>query len=121
VRAADIPTDSTEDLPLVWIGIPQARNPQDVVEDERARTGVDMETIRKKMRRPDLVKKMAVVAVDDSDETVYLRFSRWTFPKFEKPLWDLKLGKDIVLVRGKRLSMVMGRNVQVEQMWVIET
>lgn len=119
-RANEIPTDAEKDLPLVWIGIPQSRNPQDVVEDERARTGEDMESIKKRMKRPDLVKKMAVVAVDDSDETVYLRFSRWNFPKFEKRLWDLQLGKDVVLVRGKRLSMVMGRNVQVEEMWVFK-
>jgi DNA polymerase-3 subunit alpha len=120
VRASEIPTDATRNLPLVWIGVPQSRNPQDIVEDERARTGMEMEEIEKTMKRPDLRKKMAVVAVDDSDETVYLRFSRWTFPKFEKALWNLELGKDVVLVKGKRLSMVMGRNVQVEQMWIFK-
>lgn len=119
-RANEIPTDATKDLPLTWIGIPTARNPQDIVEDERARTGEDFEVIRKRLKSPNLVKKMAVVAIDDSDETVYLRFSRFVFPRFEKALWDMKLNHDIVIVRGKRLSMVMGRNVQVESMWVID-
>lgn len=119
-KANEIPTDAKQDLPLVWVGIPIARNPQDIVEDERARTGEDFETIRSRLKSPDLVKKMAVVAIDDSDETVYLRYSRFKFPMFQQALWAMRLDHDVVVVRGKRLSMVMGRNVQVEAMWVID-
>jgi DNA polymerase-3 subunit alpha len=119
-KASEIPTDAKKDLELVWVGIPTARNPQDIVEDERARTGEDFDTIRKRLKRPDLVKKMAVVAIDDSDETVYLRFSRFDFPRFQEALWDMKLNHDVVVVYGKRLSMVMGRNVQVKKMMIVD-
>lgn len=120
-KATEIPTDAQRNLPLVWVGIPKARNPQDVLEDERARSGDDIDVCRKRMglKVGDPVKKMAVVAVDDTDESVYLRFSRRDFPRFEKALWSMKLNTDVVLVRGERLSMVMGRNIQVKQMWVI--
>lgn len=121
-RAADIPTDAKRDLRLVFIGIPVHRNPQDVLEDERARTGLDIEECRKrlKIKEGDNVKKMAVVAIDDSDETVYLRFPRRTFLSFEKALWKMDLEHDVVLVKGKRLSKVMGRNIIVEDLWVID-
>jgi hypothetical protein len=116
-RADEIPTDGV-DFKCIWLGIPRMRNPQDVVEDERARTGEDFEVIRKRMTRPDLVKKMAVECIDDSDRTVFLRFSRFKFPKFERALWDMKLGEDMILVRGTKKGG-FGTSVHVEQMWII--
>lgn len=117
-RADEIPTDGV-DFKCVWVGIPRMRNPQDVVEDERARSGEDFATIRKRMKRPDLVKKMAVECIDDSDRTVFLRFSRFSFPEFEKALWSMKLGHDMILVRGTKRGG-FGTSVHVENMWVIE-
>ena len=116
-KANEIPTDGV-DFKCVWIGIPRYRNPQDVVEDERARTGEDFETIRKRMTRPDLVKKMAVECIDDSDHTVFLRFSRFIFPKFERALWNMKLNEDMVLIYGTKRGG-FGTSVHVENMWVI--
>lgn len=117
-RADEIPTDGV-DFKCVWVGIPRMRNPQDVVEDERARTGESFEVIRSRMKRPDLVKKMAVECIDDSDRTVFLRFSRFTFPTYEKALWQMQLNKDIILVRGVKRGG-FGTSVHVENMWVIE-
>jgi DNA polymerase-3 subunit alpha len=117
-QASEIPTDGV-DFRCIWLGIPRMRNPQDVVEDERARSGEDLETIRKRMSRPDLVKKMAVECIDDSDRTVFLRFSRFKFPEFEKALWNMRLGKDMILVRGVKRGG-FGTSVHVENMWVIE-
>jgi hypothetical protein len=117
-RSVDIPTDA-KNLKVTYIGIPNMRNPQDVVEDERARTGLEIEEIIKTMDRPDLVKKMAVQCYDDSDKTVYLRFSRYKFPKFEKGLWMLDLDHDVVLIRGTKRGG-FGTSIHVEKMWVID-
>jgi DNA polymerase-3 subunit alpha len=117
-RADEIPTDG-RDLKVIWVGIPRHRNPQDVIEDERARTGEDFATIRARMKRPDLVKKMAVECIDDSDRTVFLRFSRFIFPEFEKALWNMKLGEDMLLVYGTKKTG-FGMGIHVENMWVIE-
>lgn len=117
-RAVDIPTDA-KNLRVTYLGIPNFRNPQDVVEDERARTGRDYEEIKATMDRPDLIKKMAMQCYDDSDKTVYLRFSRFRFPQFEKGLWSIDLNHDVVLVRGVKRGG-FGTSVHVEKMWIID-
>ena len=117
-RGIDIPTDA-KNLKVVYMGIPNFRNPQDVVEDERARTGQTYEEIIAKMDRPDLVKKMAMQCFDDSDKTVYLRFSRYKFPLFERGLWKIELNHDLVLVRGVKRGG-FGTSVHVTNMWVID-
>ncbi len=116
-RAIDIPTDA-KNLRVKYLGIPNMRNPQDVVEDERARTGQSYEEIIATMDRPDLVKKMAMQCYDDSDHTVYLRFSRYKFPQFERGLWSIDLNHDVVLVVGKKRGG-FGTSVHVEKMWII--
>lgn len=117
-RAIDIPTDASN-LRVVYVGIPNFRNPQDVVEDERARTGKDYDEIIATMDRPDLVKKMAMQCYDDSDKTVYLRFSRYKFPQFEKGLWKIDLDHDVVLIVGKKRGG-FGTSIHVERMWIID-
>jgi DNA polymerase-3 subunit alpha len=117
-RGLDIPTDATN-LRVIYLGIPNFRNPQDVVEDERARTGKDYAEIIANMDRPDLVKKMAMQCYDDTDKTVYLRFSRYKFPMFEKGLWSIDLDHDVVLIIGKKRGG-FGTSIHVENMWVID-
>jgi DNA polymerase-3 subunit alpha len=117
-RAIDIPTDA-KNLRVCYLGIPNMRNPQDVVEDERARTGKSYEEIIATMDRPDLVKKMAMQCYDDSDHTVYLRFSRYKFPRFERGLWSIDLNHDVVLVKGTKRGG-FGTSVHVENLWVID-
>jgi DNA polymerase-3 subunit alpha len=117
-RSVDIPTDA-KNLKVTYIGIPNFRNPQDVVEDERARTGKDYDEILATMDRPDLVKKMAMQCYDDSDKTVYLRFSRFKFPRFEKGLWSIDLDHDVVLIRGVKRGG-FGTSIHVEKMWIID-
>lgn len=117
-KGIEIPTDA-QNLRVTYVGIPNMRNPQDVAEDERARTGKDIETILATMERPDLIKKMAMQCFDDSDRTVYLRFTRFKFPKFEKGLWSIDLNHDVVLVRGIKRGG-FGTSVHVDSMWIID-
>lgn len=116
-KADEIPTGS-ETVPVIFLGIPMTRDPRDVIEDERASTGEDYQVIKARMTRPDLNKRMTVHAIDDTDHTVFVRFNRYDFPKFEKALWDMKLGEDVILVQGlKRAGF--GTSVYVKHMWVI--
>jgi DNA polymerase-3 subunit alpha len=115
-RGADIPTGGTT-RNVVYIGIPTKRDARDMVEDERARTGDSIEEIRKKLKGP--VKKMYVTAIDDSDTTVFLRFSRYKYPKFQRALHSMDLGRDVILVKGTKREG-FGTSIYVEQMWVIE-
>lgn len=117
-KGAEIPTDA-DNLPVVYVGIPYKRNPQDVIEDERARTGDDYDVIVKRMKDPHLSKKMVITCMDDSDTHVYVRFWRQSFPKFEKAAWSINLDHDVLVVQGvKRRGF--GTGIHVKRMWVID-
>lgn len=117
-KGAEIPTDA-ENLRVVYVGIPFKRNPQDVIEDERARTGDDYETIRKRMKDPHLSKKMVLTCMDDSDNLVFVRFWRQSFPKFEKAAWSINLGHDVIVVDGVKKGG-FGTGVHVRKLWVVD-
>jgi DNA polymerase-3 subunit alpha len=117
-KGAEIPTDA-DNLPVVYVGMPYHRNPQDVIEDERARTGDDYETIIKRMKDPHLSKKMVITCMDDSDTHVYVRFWRQSFPKFEKAAWSIALDHDVIVVQGRKRKG-FGTGIHVNRLWVID-
>lgn len=115
---AGIPTD--KDLKhVVYVGIPVSRNPQDVIEDERARTGDDLDVIKARMKDPHLSKKMVITCMDDSDTNVYVRFWRQSFPKFEKAAWSIQLDHDVIIVQGVKRGG-FGTGIHVKKLWVID-
>lgn len=116
-RADEIPTDGRKRR-IVFVGLPTLRDSRDVIEDERGQTGEDYDTIRARMKRPDLVKRMVVHALDESDATVYLRWNRFTFPQFEDALWRMRLDHDVILVRGEKRPG-FGTSIYVEDAWII--
>lgn len=116
-RANTIPTNKKY-VDVVWLGVPTSRDPRDVIEDERGRTGETVEEILARFKDPHLTKRMVVQALDETDEPVFLRWNRWDFPTFEKAIWDLRLDHDVVLVRGvKRRGF--GTSINVKKMWVL--
>ena len=117
-RGAEIPTDATN-LPVTYIGIPRKRNPQDVIEDERARTGKSMAEVTATIKDPHLSKKMTLECFDDSDVLVYVRFSRWDFPRFEKELWDMAMDHDVIIVKGVK-KRGFGTGIHVKAAWCID-
>jgi competence ComEA-like helix-hairpin-helix protein len=117
-RGGEIPTDA-DNLSVVYVGIPYKRNPQDVIEDERARTGDDVDVIIKRMKDPHLSKKMVITCMDDTDTHVYVRFWRQSFPKFEKAAWSINLDHDVIIVKGKKRKG-FGTGIHVEKLWVLD-
>jgi DNA polymerase-3 subunit alpha len=117
-RGAEIPTDQG-DVAVTYIGIPQKRNPQDVIEDERARTGKSMAEVTAEIKRPDLSKKMTVECFDDTDVLVYVRFGRYDFPRFEKALWNMRLNHDVLIVKGMKRKG-FGTGIHVKAAWCID-
>lgn len=117
-KGAEIPTD--QDLQrVVYIGIPFKRNPQDVIEDERARTGDDLDVVRARLKDPHLSKKMVITCMDDSDTNVYVRFWRQSFPKFEKAAWSINLDHDVIIVEGVKRGG-FGTGIHVRKLWVVD-
>lgn len=103
---------------VIWVGIIKAREYQNAAENERSRTGDEMEDILKRMKRPDLQDYCVLRCYDEDDEDVYLRTTRYTFPQHRALLESVDVGRDIVVVRGRK-SPGFGTSVFVDEMWII--
>ena len=121
-----VPTHTSDTLPkkgthqVCWVGIPVTREYKDLIEDERARTGLSVEEILAKVKDPELKKSCTLKCMDDGDEEVYLRFDRWHFPKFAQKLESIRLGgADAVIVQGRKREG-FGVFIQTNEMWAVE-
>ena len=108
----EIPRDA-DNLFVCWMGIPKTREYKDYIEDERARSGKEIDVILAEMEHPDLVKSCVIKCYDDGDEEVYLRFNRFRYPQFQDQLERLHIdGSQVVIAAGiKRRGF--GINIQV--------
>lgn len=104
-----IPTHTSDEIGrhdnipgIVWMGMVKAKNYQDYVENQRTRTGDEVEDILARTKDPHLLTSCVLRAYDDGDEDVYLRFNRWQFPAFKETLEDLEPDRDVVIVIGNK-------------------
>lgn len=120
------PTHTSDTLPrngkheVIWVGIPMVREYKDLIEDERARSGKETNEILAEVKDPHLLKSCVLKCMDDGDEEVYIRFSRWVFPSFASKIESLSLGgRDAVIVKGiKREGF--GVSIQAREFWGVE-
>jgi DNA polymerase III subunit alpha len=103
---------------VVWIGIVRERLYQNAVENERSRSGEEVDDILAKMKQPELQDYCTLRCFDNSDEDVYIRTTRFSFPKFRRKLETIDVGTDLVVVKGKK-SPGFGTSVYVDDIWVI--
>jgi hypothetical protein len=104
---------------IVYMGIVRAREYQNAAENERSRTGDEHDVILKRMKRPDLQDYCVLRCYDDGSEEVYIRTTRYSFPKFRKILESVTVGSDIVVVRGRK-SPGFGTSVFADEIYVID-
>lgn len=105
-----------------FLGLVVERNYQDVVENKRSRTGLAVEEIIKDLKHPHLTTAIIIRAFDEGDEDVYLRFNRFTYPKMKAMIDGIRVGHDLLLIRGFKSNRVsaVGISVQVDWMTVID-
>lgn len=103
---------------VCWIGVAKSIEYKDLVEDQRARYGKTEEEVMADNKDPHLRKWASVIAYDDGDEEVFLRFDRWNFPKFEKGLTGLRVDADVLLVLGTK-KHGFGSSLKVQRMMII--
>lgn len=109
-----------DDYPrVVWWGVVRLAEYKDLLEDERARTGKEIEDIKKTLRAPDKVKSCTLHCYDAGDEDVYLRFNRWKFPRFRSQLAQIRPDQDVVVAIGRKRAG-FGVSIQVERLFVID-
>jgi DNA polymerase-3 subunit alpha len=103
-----------------WMGFVKLKEYKDFIEDERARSGMSYEEIRRTVRRPDLPTSCVLHCYDDGDEDVYVRVTRWDYPKYAKILQSLRLGQDVVYVEAMRSVRGVFPNLLMRKMVIID-
>lgn len=112
--------DAKADETIVWLGMAKLKEYKDVFEDERSRTGDTLEDIRKRIKRPDLATSCVLHAYDDSGEDVYVRITRYDFPKFKRALEELRENIDVLWVLARKSSGGFGASIYVKNLIVID-
>ena len=121
-----LPTHASDDLDpqdevarVVWWGQVRLIEYKDLLEDERAKTGDEIEDIKRRIQGSDKVKSCTLHCYDAGDEDVYLRFNRWKFPRFARQLASIRPDHDIVVAIGRKRSG-FGVSLQVEKLFVVD-
>jgi DNA polymerase-3 subunit alpha len=104
---------------VVYCGLVRGRDYKDIIEDQRARSGREVDEIRRDIKRPDLAKFATLRCYDTGEEDVYLRFNRFHFPRFKAQIDAITVGEDAVVVVGRE-SKGFGAAIAVDHLWVIE-
>ena len=105
---------------VVWVGMVKFKEYKDAIEDERARSGKSLEEIKQEMKRPDLASNCVLHAYDDSGEDVYVRITRFDFPKFRKALENTRENKDVIWVLARKSNGGFGASIYVKNLIVID-
>lgn len=104
---------------VIWWGVVRHIEYKDLLEDERAKTGEELDEIRARIKAPDKVKSCTLHGYDAGDEEVYLRFNRWHFPKFKAQLAGIRPDVDIVIAIGSKRK-TFGTSIQVKRLFVVD-
>ena len=128
--SSDLPYERGEDIEVVWLGAVHTRNLRDLFEFNQAkgkrldlsdpnRPLIEKDGQMVPIRDPKLNEWMVMVGDDESDQ-VGLLCDRWKYPKFRDQLWDMQLGRDLLLVRGVKPHWMPTRQISISEMWVID-
>lgn len=118
-RSDDILDAAGDDI-VCWVGMVKLKEYKDVFEDERARTGDSPEDIRKRIKRPDLPTSCVLHSYDDGGEDVYVRVTRYDYPRFKQGLAALKENEDVIHVIARKSKGGFGASLYVKHLVVID-
>ena len=121
--AQDLPYEKGEDIEVIWLGVIHTRNERDLFEFNQAKGAeLDMERMTiggKPIKDPHLDKWVVMVGDDETDQ-VGLRVDRWRYPRLREAVWRIRLGKDLVLVRGVKPGWMPTRQINISELWIID-
>ena len=105
---------------VVWTGLVRLKEFKDYIEDERARTGDDLDEIKARMKDPHLPTGCVLHCYDDGDEDVYVRVHRRTFPKFKSDLEEITPDHHVILAVGKKSNNSFGASIYVDRLYFFD-
>lgn len=105
---------------VVWTGLVRLKEFKDFIEDERARTGDDLEAIKARMKSPHLPTGCVLHCYDDGDEDVYVRVHRTLYPKFKRDLEDIQPDNHVILIVGKKSRNSFGASIYVDRLYYFD-
>jgi DNA polymerase-3 subunit alpha len=117
--SAEVPYSRGQDTEVVWLGQITHRNLRDLFELHFSRTGEELDPAE--VREPSKREYMVMRGKDDTDEDLVITVDRYRYERFRSAVWDIKLDKDMVLVRGTKRGNQARRAIYVRDLWVIET
>jgi hypothetical protein len=124
LKRPTVNSDQLLDLPggkhVIWLGMVKLKEYKDAIEDERARSGDSLEEIKARMKRPDLSSNCVLHGYDDAGEDVYVRISRFMFPKFKEQLERLRPDEDVIWVEAMKSVRGFGAAIYVDKMVTID-
>jgi DNA polymerase-3 subunit alpha len=112
--------DARADSTVYYVGMVKLKEYKDVIEDERSRTGDDLDVIRARVKRPELATSCTLWSYDDGGEDVYVRITRFDFPKFRKALEELRVDQDVIWVEARKSKGGFGASIYVKRLIVID-
>ena len=106
---------------VVWVGLVRMKEFKDFIEDERARTGDDLDAIKARMKNPNLSTGCVLHCYDDGDEDVYVRVHRTLYPRFKRDLEDINPDEHVILVVGKKSRNSFGASIYVDRLYYFDS
>jgi DNA polymerase III subunit alpha len=105
---------------VVWTGLVRKKEFKDYIEDERARTGDDLDTIRARMKDPNLPTGCVLHCYDDGGEDVYVRVHRRIYPRFKRDLEAIEPDNHVILAVGKKSNNSFGASIYVDRLYFFD-
>jgi hypothetical protein len=100
----------------VILGLVKDRQPQDMYENWRARTGEELKP--EDVKDPHLAAYMTLF-LEDTAGRITLKVNRWVYPRYQRILDSAKINHDYILARVAK-KPYHGRAVHASQIWVID-
>jgi DNA polymerase-3 subunit alpha len=112
--------DAKPGAQVVWYGLVRLKEYKDFIEDERARTGDDLDEIKARMQDPHLPTGCVMHCYDDGDEDVYVRIHRKIFPRFRRDLEAIRLDYSIICAIAKKSRNSFGASIYVDKLYFFD-
>jgi hypothetical protein len=119
-HTSDEVLDATSGSRVVWIGKVRLIEYKDYIEDERARSGDDIEEIKKRMKDPHLPTGAVLHCYDDGDEDVYLRVHRTIYRRFKTDLEGIELDRSLLVGVGKKSRNSFGASIYLDKIYYLD-